>query len=71
MSFELRLEEMTVAEKLQVMEMVWDSLRGKPSELKSPTWHEEVLLDRQCRLESGEATVSPWSEAKRRLQDLG
>ena len=31
----------------------------------------EVLADRKRRLETGEATVSNWDEAKKRLQDLG
>jgi hypothetical protein len=71
MSIELPLESMSVAEKLQVMEMVWASLRHKPSDVASPEWHREAVEERNRRLESGEATVSKWSDAKRRLQDLG
>ena len=71
MSFDLPLENMSVAEKLRVMEAVWASLCHKPVDVASPEWHEKVLAERTRRLESGESTISKWSEAKRRLQDLG
>jgi hypothetical protein len=71
MSINLPLESMSVAEKLQVMESVWASLCKQPADVESPEWHAAILAERTRRLESGEATVSPWSEAKCRLQELG
>jgi len=71
MSIELPLETMSVAEKLQVMESVWASLCHKPADVVSPEWHAKILEERTRRLESGESTVSKWSDAKQRLQDLG
>lgn len=62
---------MTVAEKLRVMEIVWASLCAKPADVASPEWHAKVLAERARRLESGEATVSTWADAKQRLLDLG
>ena len=71
MPIELPLEQMSVADKLATMEAIWASLCFRPVDLESPAWHQEVLADRTKRLESGEATVSEWSEAKNRLQNLG
>ena len=71
MSIELPLKKMSVAEKLHVMETVWASLCHKPAGVASPEWHATVLAQRARRLESGEATISTWSDAKQRLQDLG
>jgi len=71
MSIELPLDRMSVAEKLAAMEAIWASLCSRPVDVESPEWHEKVLADRTKRLESGEATVSEWSEAKKRLQNLG
>ena len=62
---------MSVAEKLEAMEAIWTSLCSKPEDVASPAWHEDVLAERKQRLASGEATVSDWGEAKKRLQDLG
>ncbi len=71
MSFDLPLENMSVADKLRVMEAVWASLCHKPTDVASPEWHAKVLAERTRRLESGQSAVSKWSDAKGRLQDLG
>ncbi len=71
MPIELPLEQMSVGEKLATMEAIWASLCVRSVDVESPAWHRNVLADRAKRLESGEATVCEWSEAKKRLQDLG
>lgn len=71
MSIDLPLEHMSVGEKLATMEAIWASLCSNPVDVNSPAWHEKVLADRANRLKSGEASVSDWGEAKRRLQDRG
>ena len=53
------------------VEARWARLCSCSVDVESPAWHEEVLADRTKRLESGEATVSEWIEAKKRLQNLG
>ncbi|MEQ8211768.1 MAG: addiction module protein [Lacipirellulaceae bacterium] len=71
MPVDLPLDSMSVADKLATIETIWASLCQKPSDVESPAWHEEVLKERKRRLESGEATLSPWQEVKQRLQKLG
>ena len=71
MPIELPLERMSVAEKLAAMEAIWASLCCRPVDVESPEWHQKILSDRTKRLESGEATVCEWSEAKKRFQNLG
>jgi hypothetical protein len=39
------LDEMSVEEKLQLLEAVWADLSLVPDELKSPGWHEEALAE--------------------------
>ena len=71
MSVELPLETMSIAEKLQALEMLWASLCSDPANISSPEWHGRILEERRQRLASGESTVSEWDAAKKRLQDLG
>ena len=71
MSIELPLDSMSAAEKLQLMETIWSSLCQNPGDVQSPEWHKEILAERTRRLQSGEATVSSWNDAKARLQRLG
>ena len=60
----LPLNEMSVEEKLQTMEALWQSLSAEPSAIESPPWHEEELRERERRIESGETKFIDWEEAK-------
>jgi putative addiction module component (TIGR02574 family) len=55
MQLVLPLTEMTVAEKLQLMEVLWDDLSRNPENVPSPAWHEEVLAERQRQIDEGRA----------------
>ena len=71
MPIELSLETLSVAEKVRLLEDVWQSLCSQSGDVRSPEWHREVLEIRKQRLENGQATVSPWGEAKARLLQAG
>ena len=71
MSLDIQLDSMSVAEKVQLLESVWQSLCGCPGDVQSPEWHREVLEERSRRLEDGRATISAWTDAKVRLMQLG
>lgn len=71
MSVEIPLDTLSVSEKVRLLERVWDSLCSRSGDVQSPDWHQEVLEMRKRRLEEGQATVAPWSEAKARLMDAG
>ena len=71
MSIHLPLESMTTPQKLEAMEALWASLCKSPSEVESPAWHAAILADRKRRLESGEAVVSDWELAKKRIREFG
>ncbi len=70
MPMELPLHSMSAAEKVQLMEAIWSSLRETPSEVEPPEWHKEILAERTRRLEQRGATVSDWPDAKARLSNL-
>ena len=71
MSIEIPLETLSVAEKVRLLERVWESLCSKSGDVRSPEWHRELLEIRKQRMEDGRATVTPWSEAKARLLEAG
>ena len=64
MTVTLPLSDMTVTEKLQLMETLWDDLRRNADSLESPVWHREVLEERERRIVSGESKFIDWDEAK-------
>jgi putative addiction module component (TIGR02574 family) len=71
MSTDIQIESMSVAEKVQLLETVWQSLCAHPGDVRSPEWHREVLEERARRLDDGRATISNWADAKARLLQLG
>jgi putative addiction module component (TIGR02574 family) len=71
MATDISIETISVAEKMRLLESVWESLCAHATDVQSPDWHREVLEDRKRRLEDGRATVSTWADAKARLMQLG
>ena len=71
MASEIPLKTLSVAEKVRLLESVWESLCVCPADVQSPEWHRQVLEDRKRRLDEGLATVSAWADAKARLSQLG
>ena len=61
------LERMSVEEKLQAMESLWDDLCSKAGDIVSPAWHEEVPADRQAMRERGEDQFEDWDAARRNI----
>lgn len=71
MSVDIQIETLSVAEKIRLLESVWQSLCAYPCDVTSPEWHREVLDERRRRLEDGRATISAWTDAKARLMQIG
>ena len=61
---EITLEEMTIRERLQLMDRIWDSLLSHEDELPSPDWHKEVLDKRRKNLSEGRERRLDWKSAK-------
>jgi len=64
MQISLPLNEMTMSEKLQTMEILWEDL-SKHNDLSSPLWHKEILSKRDKDYSVGIDSVHDWEEAKR------
>ena len=67
MSLELRIDQMTIAEKLRIMEELWDDLRARADGVPIPQWHKDLLDERERLIESGEARFGDWETAKKRI----
>jgi putative addiction module component (TIGR02574 family) len=63
-----KLGELTVSEKLQMMESLWDSLCQQPTNIPSPAWHGEILVQRENALRQGSDHFSAWDTAKANLR---
>lgn len=68
MEFILPLDKMTTADKLAAMEQLWENLCRNPESVPSPTWHGEVLSEREKRIKEGKASFVSFDEAKERIR---
>ena len=68
MTATIDLQQMSVPEKLRLMEDLWRDLSKDERNLASPVWHGAVLAAREKKLASGEDKLVDWETAKRELR---
>ncbi len=66
-SFEIRL--LSKAEKLRMMEAIWEDLSKDDDEVESPKWHQDALEETEERLKTGKEKVVDWGKAKEDLRE--
>jgi putative addiction module component (TIGR02574 family) len=62
------LSEMTVEEKLRLMEALWEDLSRNSNDLESPAWQEAELQEREKDIAAGRETFTDWEKAKIELR---
>ena len=66
--FKHRIESLTAAERLELMEVLWDGISHNESGYASPEWHHEALQASEQAVEEGRATFTDWPEAEAELR---
>ena len=51
----LEIEKMSMIDRLQAMEALWDSFMGEKPEIDSPEWHRDILEQRKKKIKNGKA----------------
>jgi putative addiction module component (TIGR02574 family) len=65
----ISIENLSVADKLVLMERLWDDLSRCPANVASPGWHGDVLDSRRDAVRQGRAAFVEWDRAKQRLRE--
>jgi hypothetical protein len=63
-----QIERMSVTERLQAMDQLWDSLNRSSDVIPSPDWHQEVLAHRKAQVLRGEAKFLTLTELRSRVR---
>jgi len=58
------VRQLPLAEKLQIMEAIWEDLRAQAEEVPVPAWHKELLDERRKAVEEGREEVLDWDSVK-------
>ncbi len=65
----LAIQKMSLQEKLQVMEALWEDLSRDPDTFESPSWHRDALKQTEKRMAAGKEKVVDWSSARKALRN--
>ncbi len=60
-------EDLSVVERLRLVEDIWDSIARSSEELPVLDWHKEELAKRKRRYLENPESAKPWSEVKRAI----
>jgi len=64
----MTIKQMSLAEKLQAMEELWESLSRDEDRLESPAWHGDVLEETRQNYAAGREQPIDWEAAKQELR---
>ena len=65
------IRRLSLSEKLQIMEAIWEDLRARAEEMPVPDWHKEILDARQKAVAEGREQLLDWDDVKRTLRRSG
>lgn len=68
MSISIPIKKMSFEEKIQTMELLWDDLCRGSEVINSPSWHKDVLMEREKSLKDGTAEFIDWETAKKNIK---
>jgi putative addiction module component (TIGR02574 family) len=63
--------DLSPAEKLQLVEDLWDDLAATPSDVPIHEWQKEELARRMANLMQNPSAGLSWDEVKRRIRKSG
>ncbi len=69
MGVALKLDEMSLADKLETMETLWDDLCHHVQDVAVPEWHREVLAERAAAVKEGKSRIDDWEVAKVKIRE--
>jgi putative addiction module component (TIGR02574 family) len=62
-------DELSMDEKLDYVQSLWDRIAVQPQDVPVPEWHREVLNERLEAYRANPSEGRPWEEIHNQLQD--
>ncbi len=64
------IRDLSLHEKLRMMEVLWDGIAPLEAELEVPQWHKDLLDEREQLIQEGKAEFIDWEIAKKQIRDV-
>ena len=65
----IAIDNLSVTDKIILMERLWNDLSRRPTDVASPDWHGDILDDRRAAVHEGRTAFIEWDDAKKRLRE--
>jgi hypothetical protein len=65
----IQIDQMTLEEKLNAMESLWDDLCRRGENIPMRQWHKNLLDERERLVLDGKARFTDWETAKHRIAE--
>jgi len=62
------IEQLSISEQLETMELLWESISSQPDKVSSPDWHADILKARENKVNSAEEEYLTLKELKEKLR---
>jgi putative addiction module component (TIGR02574 family) len=62
-------DELSVDEKIDYVQSLWDRIAATPETIPVPDWHREILDERQKDLDADPAAGDCWDAVQERLRE--
>ena len=69
MSYNLPLDTMSIEEKIQTMESIWEDLCKTADSVEFPEWHKQILAEREAEYKKGNDEFIDWDIAKKNIRN--
>lgn len=63
------IQALSLQEKLEMMEVLWESISSSGAEIEVPQWQQDILAERQRLIDEGKAAFIDWDTAKNQIRD--
>jgi putative addiction module component (TIGR02574 family) len=61
-------DDLSIDERLDYVQSLWDRIAAKPEEIQVPDWHHEVLDERLAQYQTDPKEGRPWEEVREELE---
>jgi putative addiction module component (TIGR02574 family) len=63
------LHKLSVKDKMEVVQTLWDDIAGKQAITDFPEAHKKILDERLHLISSGQAIFKPWTEVQQKFEE--
>lgn len=63
-----QISQLSIPEKIQLVEDLWDDIAAHPEKLAVPEWQKSELNQRKAKFQKNPQSASRWEDIKKKIQ---